>query len=279
MALATVDAVRAALNPDGGDGDLGSAAGMSTSALDKACAQADQEVLGRIRNRYPAMPAPAPDMLIDIAVDIAAYLATLTERRSDPVVPGHPVLLRYTRAQQLLAQIASGTIQLTGIETADSQAASDPASANPVDGQMFSPRDVGMHRGIDGTWHGAGHRDLGHLPERVRLLMAGTFHDRIKELAERVGHGTLTGSVEVDQVYAHYQHESLDLRHPRGGGAKYLEQPTIGGVDGHMQALAKTVLETGPADGMRDVVEDISGKVKELAPSNSMICGVALTRR
>lgn len=114
------------------------------------------------------------------------------------------------------------------------------------------------------------------LPERLAWqrwdavraeLVTGTFHDRIRELSERVGDGKLVGKVEVSQIYAHYQHEGLDLRHPRGGQAKFLEQPVISGVDSHMQAVAKTVLEPGgPADGMRDVVENVSGKVKELAP-------------
>lgn len=53
----------------------------------------------------------------------------------------------------------------------------------------------------------------------------GTFAARITELQELVGKGRISGSVEVDQVYAHYQHERMDLRHPRGGGPGYLRNP------------------------------------------------------
>lgn len=62
-------------------------------------------------------------------------------------------------------------------------------------------------------------------------------------------------------------HEGLDLNHERGGQAKFLEAPTVGGASEHMATLAKTVLEPGgPADGMREVVDGLSGKVGELAP-------------
>jgi phage gp36-like protein len=157
VTLATVDAVREALNPDGGgDVDLGSAAGMSNSGLQAACDEADAEVTGRIFNRYPTLPAPAPAMVVSIAVDIAAYLATLTFRRGDPIVPGHPVLLRYQRAQALLGQIAAGTMPLVGVETVDAQHASDAEIFNPTQGDMFTPRDVGMRRTVDGSWAPAG---------------------------------------------------------------------------------------------------------------------------
>ena len=86
--LAGVDAVRAALNPDGGDADLGSAAGMSDTQLGAACVEADTEVIGRVYKRYPTLPDPGPPLLVSIAVDIAAYLATLTVRRGDPLLRG-----------------------------------------------------------------------------------------------------------------------------------------------------------------------------------------------
>lgn len=97
--------------------------------------------------------------------------------------------------------------------------------------------------------------------------MPSDFFERIEELQDRVGDGTLTGKVEVDQVYARYQHEGLDFRHPRGGQAKYLEQPFLAGASGHMQTLARTVLEPdGPHRGMKDVVENTAHDVFVHAP-------------
>lgn len=96
--------------------------------------------------------------------------------------------------------------------------------------------------------------------------MAGDFFERIDELREKVGHGTLSGKVEVDQVYAHYQHEDLTLNHPRGGQGKYLEGPLLAGSEDWMRTVAKQVLEEGPADGMKEVVERVSDKVELHAP-------------
>lgn len=98
--------------------------------------------------------------------------------------------------------------------------------------------------------------------------MAGsdTFEQRLADLAEQVGEGTLRGSVDVDQVYAQYQHEGLDLRHPRGGQAKYLEQPLFDHHHDYVQALADNVLHGSLAAAMEDNVEDLSGRVFELAP-------------
>lgn len=101
---------------------------------------------------------------------------------------------------------------------------------------------------------------------RHGLTRVADFFERIAELREKVGHDRLVGKVEVDQVYAHYQHEGLDLAHPRGGQAKYLEQPLLSGSEDWMRTVAKSLLEEGPADGMKDVVERVSGKVSEHAP-------------
>lgn len=100
------------------------------------------------------------------------------------------------------------------------------------------------------------------------MTSPGSFFDRIDELAQRVGSGHLEGSVEVSQLYAQYQHEGLDLRHPRGGQAKYLEAPLIEGADKYMQHVADHLLdeESGPVDAMKDNMEDLSDQVGRLAP-------------
>jgi hypothetical protein len=93
------------------------------------------------------------------------------------------------------------------------------------------------------------------------------FFDRIDELLHDVGRDHVTGSVEVDQVYAKYQHERLDLNHPHGGHAQYLKQAMVDHADEHMRRLAKHVLEPGGvADGMREVVDQVARDVHEEAP-------------
>lgn len=98
--------------------------------------------------------------------------------------------------------------------------------------------------------------------------MASDFFELIDELQEEVGDGHLTGFVEVDQVYAAYQHNGLDLRHPEGGQALYLIAPLLERQRSYMQKLAEAVLK-GPGElkkAMADGMEDLSDQVYELAP-------------
>lgn len=86
------------------------------------------------------------------------------------------------------------------------------------------------------------------------------------KLRELVGKGPLAGKVVVDQVYAKYQHERLDLKHPRGGYPKYLWLTLIMGYQDHIRTLGLSVLETGPVEGMRRVVENQDKKLAQYAP-------------
>lgn len=95
---------------------------------------------------------------------------------------------------------------------------------------------------------------------------AESFTAAMQRLAEKVGTGTVRGSVEVDQVYARYQHEGLDFKHPRGGQAKYLEQPLYSNVPVYMQDIAARVLVDDIEKAMADVMEDLSGEVFDKAP-------------
>lgn len=97
--------------------------------------------------------------------------------------------------------------------------------------------------------------------------MPGDFFERIEELIENVGDGTLRGSVEVDQVYAHVQHEDLSYEHPRGGGPKYLEQPLHTNHRDYLQRVADATLDPeGPASGMAEAMESLSSEVAVHAP-------------
>lgn len=109
-----VPAVRLALSPGGDESDVGSAASLADSDLQAAVDDATDEINGKIGGRYslPLVISPTPSILSRIARDIAAYFATLTYRRGDPIVTGDPVQLRYNAAESLLTQIQNGTIQL-----------------------------------------------------------------------------------------------------------------------------------------------------------------------
>jgi hypothetical protein len=98
--------------------------------------------------------------------------------------------------------------------------------------------------------------------------MASTFGDRIDILKQRAGYGKLEMKIHIDQVYAHFQHESLDLHHPRGGQAKYLEAPLYAKADDMFQRMADELLNEESAlpeaaiDGLKSLMDD----VKEATP-------------
>ena len=98
--------------------------------------------------------------------------------------------------------------------------------------------------------------------------MNGTFSERLDVLRGQVhsDRGTLTGSVEVDQVYAHVQHEHLEYKHPRGGRARYLASGLEDNYRDYLQAVADGVLDDGGRDGMRRAMEHLSGEVFDRAP-------------
>jgi hypothetical protein len=89
--------------------------------------------------------------------------------------------------------------------------------------------------------------------------MAGDFGDKIDELAQRVGSDFLVGEVTVDQVYAQYQHEGLDLDHPRGGQAHYLTDPLLAESGNYLQEVADTVLNDGGVAGMATAMDNLAG--------------------
>lgn len=98
--------------------------------------------------------------------------------------------------------------------------------------------------------------------------MTGTFADRIDQLREMTGsrEGTIRASVVVDQVYAHYQHERLELHHPRGGTAKFLERPLLEHYRDYVDDYARTVLRDGGQEAMKRSAEHLSDQVEVHAP-------------
>jgi len=98
--------------------------------------------------------------------------------------------------------------------------------------------------------------------------MTGTAALRLRELLDRThaGQGWLRGTVTVDQVYAHYQHERMDLRHPRGGGPKYLEWPLFRHYRTWVQNIAESYFEDGGDRAMSYAMEDLSDLAELAAP-------------
>ena len=98
--------------------------------------------------------------------------------------------------------------------------------------------------------------------------MVGTAVARLTGLRERThsGSGRLRGSVTIDQVYAHYQHERLDLHHPRGGGPKYLEWPLFRHYPTWLHNMADSYFEDGGERAMSYAMEDLSDLAEYAAP-------------
>lgn len=99
--------------------------------------------------------------------------------------------------------------------------------------------------------------------------MAGDFAERIDVLEELVGEGNLTGKLKVDQVYAHYQHERMDLKHPHGGQAKFLETALHRGS--YFEDIAGRILEGGGRQAMIHAVEDLDDNSAEITPKEATV--------
>lgn len=97
----------------------------------------------------------------------------------------------------------------------------------------------------------------------------GTFEEGINFLLDSVDGDHITGKVEVDQVYAHNQHEHPEYHHPDGGEAFYLTTPLFAKMPDYMDRLARgAITENGSelTQAMIDNVEDLSLEVYKRAP-------------
>lgn len=97
-----------------------------------------------------------------------------------------------------------------------------------------------------------------------------TISEGLDELRARTScrEGVLEGSVAVNQVYAHYQHEHMEFRHPRGGMAKYLEVPLLMNGTRYIADVARSYLEDGGRLAMEHSMEHLAedGGVATHAP-------------
>lgn len=142
MAYTDPTTVRVALTPGGDDADVGTAAYLNDADLNKAISRAITEVNAKLGVRYSVpFEDPAPEMVADIATDLAAYFGTLTARGGDPLDVRDPVALRYAAAELLLTQLQNGSATLAGATVPTSSAVSEPAVLNELDNDLFTVAD------------------------------------------------------------------------------------------------------------------------------------------
>lgn len=87
-----------------------------------------------------------------------------------------------------------------------------------------------------------------------------------KRVLDQVGEGHLVGKLVVDQVYAKYHHERMDLHHPRGGGPKYLYRPLVANYQDYWNRIARAILDGSPEHAMAEVVEALNSAMSSHAP-------------
>jgi hypothetical protein len=73
--------------------------------------------------------------------------------------------------------------------------------------------------------------------------MSRRAYNGIQVLIDRTGGPAVKATVTVDQPYAQDQHETMFYRHPRGGKAKYLEEPLFSGYYEWIQRFADNLLD------------------------------------
>lgn len=96
----------------------------------------------------------------------------------------------------------------------------------------------------------------------------GSFSEGIQHLIDQTPDRIKFG-VEVDQVYAHYQHEHPEFHHPDGGSAFYLRDPLLSKSRRYLEHVAQhciTAKGLGLRQAMIDNAEDLSLEVYHRAP-------------
>lgn len=80
------------------------------------------------------------------------------------------------------------------------------------------------------------------------------------------GSGKLIGVLRVDQVYAKYQHQRMDLVHPRGGMPLYLTVPFFTNYADYLQRLADVFLSGDPEQEMAECMEALNTAMSAHTP-------------
>lgn len=125
---------------------VGTAATLDPSRLTDAISSAQAEIDARLTSRYtvPFPPGQVPAVVQMLAVDIAAYLATLLYRQDADLTAEDPVVLRYTRAVLLLRDLATGVADLPDTGSTVTQPVGAVSVRNPYEGRLFGLDDFGL---------------------------------------------------------------------------------------------------------------------------------------
>lgn len=100
------------------------------------------------------------------------------------------------------------------------------------------------------------------------------FTERIDQLIEAVGVGDLTGSVEMNQVYAHYQHAGINrftggpLVYHRGGEAHFLKNALEDHYAEYMRSLARAVL-TSKGSRLKEAMVKVGETIADYAEADA----------
>jgi phage gp36-like protein len=152
MPYCTPDDVRLALAPGEWDGSgpsaqpTNTAADLSDEQLADAITEADTTIDSYLSRYYATPVATDPDLQLtpepvrSWSRDIAAYLGTLTWRKSKDISENDPVRLRVAQVFGMLTGVAQDKVSLALPPSPESpgQAGADQA-INPYDGQLFDP--------------------------------------------------------------------------------------------------------------------------------------------
>lgn len=133
----------------------GTAAELSDAALRVAIDTASSFIDASLASRYQVpFPDPAPALVIQLALAMAAYHADTMHRQSVDIDNNDPVLRRHNWAVGVLNSIATGDLDLPDTQPTSST----PDGATPFDaytGVLFTAQDFGLARMPNGRLSGS----------------------------------------------------------------------------------------------------------------------------
>jgi len=147
MAYSTPADVRLALAPTAAEQDPNTAASLADTQLMDAIREADGRIDTFIGGRYATPVIPGPDGTVEpirsLSRDIAAYLATLTYRKSSDLTNDDPVYRRFAWSMDLLQRVADGDLPLPIPPNEDDVTDGGVTVVNQWRGDLFGPCDYG----------------------------------------------------------------------------------------------------------------------------------------